>query len=345
MRLGLIARANNSGLGVQTHEFYRHMAPVKTLVVDWQSERPLTKRLDRFPDATVIDHAPTATECLEFLQDLDVVFTCETAYNYDLFALAQGYEVSTVLQYNYEFLDYCWERPDLPLPTLFAAPSEWRYGDVPYANKTILPVPVATERFAPHESTRATRFLHIVGRPAIHDRNGTKDFLAALQFVKSDIEVTIHCQLSQMLEHRDIPGNVKLHIEHGDTKNYWDNYVNQDVLVMPRRFGGLCLPMQEAMGAGMPVIMPNISPNNVMLPSDWLVPAVQASQFMTKQRFIDVYETGAHCLAALIDKFASDEKFYVAAAAQARYLAELGSWESLMPTYTKVLQSITKGVG
>ena len=34
MKLGLIARADNTGLGMQTWEFYRAMKPEKTLVVD-----------------------------------------------------------------------------------------------------------------------------------------------------------------------------------------------------------------------------------------------------------------------------------------------------------------------
>lgn len=342
MRIGLITRANNSGLGNQTWELYRHLAPVKTLVVDWQMDRPLPKRLKRFPDAQVIDHAPTATECMEFLKDLDLVFTCETPYNYDLFALAQGYGVATVLQYNWEFLDYL-QHPDLPLPTLFAAPSNWHIQDVPYPNRTWLPVPIATERFPPHESTRATRFLHIVGRPAVHDRNGTEDFFEALRHVTSNIEVTIHCQLHPTLSFRDVPDNVKLYFEQGDTENYWDNYTNQDVLVLPRRYGGLCLPMQEALGAGMPVIMPAIDPNYNVLESNWLVPASLKSQFMARSP-IDVYRTHAYALANLIDRFATDEEFYLLAKDHARARARLYSWENLLPTYNKVLQSITNGV-
>ena len=59
MRLGLIARCDQSGLGVQTHEFYRHMQPDKTLVIDvghlYNKTTHCNKRSypDRYPDATV----------------------------------------------------------------------------------------------------------------------------------------------------------------------------------------------------------------------------------------------------------------------------------------------------
>ena len=51
----------------------------------------------------------------------------------------------------------------------------------------------------------------------------------------------------------------------------WRLYAGFNALIMPRRYGGLCLPMNEALTSGLPVIMSNTSPNDAVLPGDWLV--------------------------------------------------------------------------
>lgn len=335
IQVGLIARADNRGLGTQTWELFRHLKPAKTMVVDIPSVQPLPMRFDRFRDAVIVQGWPGTDNMRRFAQDLDVVFTCEIPYHRSIYDF-----VPTVLQYNYEFLDIHGEKP-----ALFAAPSSWHYDDVPWDNKTLLQVPIATERFTmTWHPPVARRFLHIVGRPAIHDRNGTIDLLQALHYVKSTIRVTIRCQqhnfVKNMLReyHISVPPNVLLLLDERDRENYWENYADQDVLVMPRRFGGLCLPAQEAIGAGMPVIMPDISPNNDWLPVEWLTPATKHHQFMARNQ-IDVYRTDPRVLAAKMDQFATDGEFYRATAHTAGLLAHELSWKSLLPAYRKVLES------
>jgi len=329
VRLGLIARADNRGLGQQTWEYHRHLKPAKTMVVDCPSAQPLPLRLERYPDATVVRGLPTRQNLREFLRDIDVVLTAECAYNDELYPMADQAGVKTVLALNYEFMD------TRVKPTLWLAPSLWHYGDIP-APKRFLPVPVDTDRFTPqpaHDGPR--RFLHIVGRPAVHDRNGTQDLFQALRHVTADIELTVKCQqpgyVTRLAQH--IPPNVKLRIDEGDVPNYWDNY-SGDVLIMPRRFGGLCLPVNEALAAGMPVIMPNISPNE-WLPAEWLVDAGWCATFRAKQR-VDIYSANHHALAAKIDQF-TDTTFYTAAKVKAADLTKGLSWHTLLPEYQKVL--------
>lgn len=342
MRIGLIARAENTGLGIQTWEFARHMNPAKTLVVNLAGPRGFWP--ERFPGATIVAGLPGTRDIEEFLDDLDVVFTAETPYNYELFSIAERRGVATVLQYNFEFLDYL-PRPRLPRPTLFAAPSSWRYRDVPFANKQMLPVPVALDRFpARQPRDRATRFLHIVGRPAIHDRNGTADLLAALEHVRSEITVTIKCQdphyVPRLLHGRSIPGSVRLVLDDTEVTNYWDNYTGHDVLVMPRRFGGLCLPVQEALAAGMPAIMPAISPNT-WLPEQWLVPARRTGSFMARTK-IELHTTDHRALAARIDEVAGPD-LYPEACHAVGVIARGLSWTELADTYDRTLaQSIAR---
>lgn len=350
MKIGLIARADDTGLGVQTHEFYQHMQPAKTMVIDISHLNGNTQHPERYPEGTTgvmyVKGFPSNAQCHEFLKGLDIVFTCEIPYNYELFNIASFMGVKTVLQYNYEFLDYL-QRPTLPKPDLFAAPTLWHYDDVTYDNKAVLPVPIATEHFTTRTLPEvAGTFLHIVGKPAVHDRNGTSDFLRALQFVEQDIKVLIKCQdptyVTSMIDGFAIPANVRIEIDPEPAANYWDNYKEGDVLIMPRRYGGLCLPVNEALGAGMPVIMPAIDPNDTWLSADWLTPATKKGEFMTRA-MIDIFETEPKALAAKITQLATDKSFYARAKHLAYNYRQRQSWETLKPVYEHVFSQVIAG--
>jgi glycosyltransferase involved in cell wall biosynthesis len=335
MRLGLIARADNRGLGQQTWAVQRQLHPAKTMVVDCPSMQPLQLHTDRFPGAHIVRGLPTQDDYATFLDGLDVVYTAETGYG-DLWSVAQRMGVKTVLHANYEFLD------PRDQPSVWAAPSLWNFDRFP-AGAVHLPVPIETDRFPITEKPlTASRFLHVVGRPAIHDRNGTLDLLLALQHVKAEIVVTITCQqpgyVGGLIGDNQIrtPDNVTLVLDGGDRDFYWTVYTNQHALILPRRFGGLCLPANEAVGAGIPVIMPDIDPNNTWLPAEWLTPSIMAGDFHAKQ-FVPWYRTDPEALAAKIDQLALNNDFYIRALAKAHLLREQLSWESLKPTYREVL--------
>lgn len=336
MRVGLIARADNRGLGQQTWAFYRNMKPAKTMVINCPSQQPLQLHMDRFPGATVIDGWPTQYDMLYFLNGLDALYTAETGYTPYLWDEAEAQGVRTVLHANYEFLDR------LDRPTVWAAPALWHMDYWP-TGTIHLPVPIETDRFPENPlPATATNFLHVVGRPAIHDRNGTRDLLLALQHIEPTITVTIRCQqpgyVGGIINDYGIrtPDNVELRIESGDHPNYWDAYTDQHAMILPRRFGGLCLPAQEAIGAGIPVLMPNIEPNKSWLPEEWLLPANKVGEFRAKQH-IDYYTTDPAALAQKITQLATDASFYSRAAAQAHDIRNQLSWDTLKPRYEQVL--------
>lgn len=343
MRLGLIARADNRGLGQQTWGYFRHLDPVKTMLVDCPSAQPLPLHLDRFPGAAVVHGLPTAKDFRWLCRDVDVILTAETAYG-DLWSEAQRAGTKTVMACNYEFLN------KRDRPTLWAAPSLWHYEDIPDP-KVFLPVPVETDRFPirrwPVYAT-AQRFVHVVGRPTwngskdLH-RNGTVDVVHALQHVTQDITVTFRCQapgyVESLLSDAVIPGNVTVRVDAGDAPNYWDAYQDQDCLLMPRRFGGLCLPVNEALGAGIPTLMTDIAPNNQWLPKPWLVQASWSDSFVAKQR-VDIYTVDHEAYAARIDSLASSARAFADARMEAQRLAGELSWESLKPLYQKTFEEV-----
>lgn len=336
MRIGLIARMDNTGLGIQSKEFFDHI-PCKVLAIDSSAlgnSPVLNCYPDRFPGAIIHklrkgEHIPESL-IQSFIKDIDVLFCMETPYNYRFFSACREKRKKTILQFNYEFLEY--PNNVLPPPDLFAAPSKWHYDDVP-RNKVFLPVPVNTHKFTPKQELRT--FVHVAGRPAIHDRNGTQTLLNALQHVTE--KVTVIIRTTQRMSVRSPRSNVKLVVDDSYRHNYWEAYTG-GVLIMPRKYGGLCLPINEALGAEMPVIAPDISPNNLWLPKEWLTPAKESIKLQARKT-VDVYEPDARSLAAKIDQFCN-EGFYLNAVDKARGLKESISWDSLLPLYHQTFEKV-----
>lgn len=243
MKIGLIARADATGLATQTYEFWRHMKPAKTIVIRpaWNGALKFNPALypgaeihtTRFPD-TLIEPDPVFER---FLEGLDVVFTAETPYNYWIYNRARELGVRTVQQYNFEFFDHLMFG-DMPTPDLFAAPSQWRLSDVPFKNKVFLPVPVARD-VLPYRQRRSLRtILHVAGIPTGHDRNGTPTVIEAMRLLPAGTNIRLRLR-SQY--HVDNPCPDRIEIVQTTIEHYWNLYGDEDVMVFPRKFGGLCL--------------------------------------------------------------------------------------------------------
>lgn len=348
MKLGLIARMDNSGLGIQTWEAYRHLKPHKTMVIDFHAYKDMLQYPERYSegDVTFVTSVPAPKDIDTFLNDIDILFTCETPYTYVMIDAARSRGIKVLIQPNYEFAGWI-KNKALPLPDAFGVPSKWHYDQFPEP-KIYLPVPIATDRFKPNTSESARQFLHMVGMPAANDRNGTIDLIEALEFVKSNIVMTFTCQrrgyVEELIRGRTLPRNVRIVVKNDNVANYWQVYDGFDVLVMPRRYGGLCLPVNEALGAGMPVIMPDCSPNNLWLPKEWLVSGVVSFKFQPGRlgNEIEVFKTQSRALAAKIDQFASDPGTYAAEVAKANKLAADNSWDALKKLYLQTFDTIIK---
>lgn len=339
MRIGLIARCDDTGLGIQSKEFFDHI-PCKALLIDSSklaSQSILTPKPHNFPGQQMFQLRPgfgmtggiPRAVIDEFLNDVDLVFAMETPYDYNIFSICRDRGIKTVLQLNYEFLDY---PSTLPMPDLFAAPSMWFYDNI-HGNKRYLPVPVNTKVFKPQRKHKV--FVHNVGRPAIHDRNGSMTFMNALKWVKNEITVVLNGQyrIPVTLGNK----NVNFVTDWSNKQNYYDNYTG-GVLVMPRKYGGLCLPFNEAIGAEMPIITTDISPNNTWLPSEWLVQSNQAGILRSK-KIVPYFDADPIKLAEKIDEFC-DESFYNAAVEKAIELKNKISWETLLPEYMKTFEEL-----
>lgn len=353
VKLGLWgARMDNSGLGMQTWEFYNHMKPDKTMVVDISMlERTPERRMKQYPERyslpgtlSIIYGIPNEADIRAFLKDLDVVFIAESAYNMSFYQIARQMGVKTAVQYNYEFFDWfgdsIWEAPDL-----FIAPSTWHYSEVQELcdKKSIkhvyLHCPVNTRKIERRYIGSASRFVHIAGRPAANDRNGTYTFLNALQMAEGDLKGLVYTQdhsLAQEIK-REFPSVDVI----TNKMNYEELYKKGSVLVLPRKYGGNCLPMNEALAAGMPVIMTKVSPQTDFLPDRWLVEARKTDIEFAPRFKLDVYDCDPSALmlrmrwfSSLSDKDMSDQSNL------AHDLASEISWDVMKSKYEEVFEAL-----
>ena len=358
-RIGLIARADNTGLGVQTHDLYRFLMPHKTYVIDLTELNALNGKQtaifpDRYSNAVFINGFPTEEQMEAMLDDIDVLFTVEIPYGYELFAKARARGVKTILQYNYEFLDYL-NNPDLPLPDLFLAPTSWHFNDVKsfteskFARLRYLPVPVDRHALPYYPRLKAYNFVHVAGHKTYEDRNGTNIVMESLKYITSDIKVTIHCQNTDMADelanNYDVPDNVHLMIFGTEVKEHTDIYNNHnyDVLLLPRRYGGLTLQMQEAMSVGMPVIMPDVPPNNVILPPASLVTVKKTPRTIHTRTEIECYDLEPQDLAAKIDELANDKVLVTNLSMYSDKYSKDISWVNMQPKYLQLINELVQG--
>jgi hypothetical protein len=313
MTFGIIARCDNTGLGNQTRDLVRMLNPDRILLVNsakFNNNKQYPEWYDGY-NVTMTNGFPTKQEVAIFMDGLNSVLTCETFYHPHFINLAQRRKVRTLMQYNYEFLDHL-NKPDMPLPTYMISPSYWKVDEtiVKFGNDTKvvhIPPPIYVDDFKSARENNMSRdhkrILHIGGKAASQDRNGTQTVIDMLRHSKADYELVIRSQSELNINYKDS----RLTVEVGNIDSRSEMYNGFDAMVMPRRYAGLCLPMNEALVSGLPVFMTDISPNNQILPSDWLVSSSKVSTLMTRVK-LDVYEADVKELAKKIDRYVDSDK-------------------------------------
>lgn len=333
MRLGIIARADLTGLGVQSRNWVRLLNPHKTIVIN---SRPFNNNEQHFewynrPNAYRVDGFIKPNEIYPILDNIDALLTFEIPYNYEIIRMARLRGVKTIIQNNWEFTDYL-NRSDLPLPDLLVNHSYWHLDQQKNLWPDITeycPTPIFVEDFNPilSENTQRTgtrRFLHVAGRKTYEDRNGTQNLLEAIKLIPRNynFELVIKAQNAEV----SLIDDPRVTIDRLSPVDEKMLYRDFDVMIMPRRYGGASLPMCEALASGIPVIMPDIDPNNKVLPKEWLVRADRTGQFMTRT-MVDLYDTDPQSLADKIIEFIkrdiSEDKIKARKIAVAEYSSEV----------------------
>lgn len=309
-KIAIIARSDLTGLGIQSRNWVRLLKPSKVIVIDSSSFNGNEQYHSVYSqyNPIIIDGFIKNSDIDLILKDVDVLLTFEIPYNYELFRVARERGIKTILQNNWEFTDYL-QRQHLPMPDLLVNHSYWHLDD----QKSLWPditeycaTPVFIEDYEDtyveniNRPFGKIRFLHIAGRKTYEDRNGTQDLLNAVKLIPKDVdfELVIKTQTAEIGDVNDS----RVIIDTSSPKDEKELYWNFDCVIMPRRYGGACLPMNEALAAGLPVIMTDIDPNNKILPETWLVKAEKKTAFMART-MIDVYSAYQLELAKTIINF------------------------------------------
>lgn len=341
MKLALIARMDKSGLGNQTKNLARLLNPHKIILIDstsFNGRKQYPEIYKKYKNIQIIDGFIQDHQIDAVLSDVEAVLTCETFYNHNIPIEAEKRGIRTYNQANWEFLDNL-KSSRFPQPTKFLWPSYWNIEVAAreFRDKVLyLPPPVFDKDFSDTRKinfsrTGKPRFLHSVGRQAIHDRAGTQDLLNALRFTGADFELVIKMQSDENF----IITDPRVIIDKTSPDDEAEVYANFDAMIQPRRYGGLNLPMNEALASGLPVIMTDISPNNRILPQEWLVKSEQKATFMARTRIV-VYSASHYALADKISWLCSisidNQKKTAYNIYQDNY-----SPEKLLPKYKEIL--------
>ena len=309
MTLGIIARSDNTGLGNQTRELVKMLNPDKILLIDSHHFNGNEQHPEWYKDYNVTTTTrgfPTKPEVIEFLRGIDVVLSCETFYRQDFLHYTKRRGIKTILQYNFEFL-LNMSVPEAELPDVLLAPSLWNIDQIEKMVdgrcKVIhLPPPTDSSLFENvrqnNMSKDHNRLLHVGGKFAAKDRNGTDTILQMLKYSKANYELVITTQKFPEFNINDS----RITVDNSNPDNREELYNGFDAMLLPRRYAGLCLPMNEALISGLPVFMTDISPNNLILPKEWLVKSEHINSFQAKS-LVDVYDGNPEHLASIVDEY------------------------------------------
>jgi glycosyltransferase involved in cell wall biosynthesis len=341
VKLGMLARAEDRGLGIMLWEFARHMRPDRTLVVDMgELGRGFPMHLDRYDEPTVTafdgQRFTDETTVKAWLAGLDVVYVAETWYDERFPDWCHDLGVRCVLHVMPEF--WRWGHRHMPAVVTWA-PTSWRLSTLPPRTQ-IVPVPVPLDRWPmPVVSDGGPlRVLHVAGKRAAGDRNGTTLFAAALARTSAPMRVTVSTQDDRLPRlGRDLAGlDVETRI--GGVGNYWEQYADHDLLVMPRRYGGLSLPVNEAAGAGLGLVLSACRPNV----HEWPCEAVKVDArgaMATPAGTIPSHAVSTPALARLLNDLARDPERVAGLARAARRWAVSRSWTEMLHEYRCALEA------
>ncbi len=296
MPLAMIVRADQGGVATQLWEIYRHVRPDKALILTLVDKPRGQPRLDRYDlpscEHRVAAHHPIDVEILEWLVDgMDTVFTVEGPYDGRLPRLCAQRGVRLVYHANPEL----WDETYRGTTTRVWLPTSWEAGRV--RDSEVVTMPVDRERCAYRPRTEALTFL-FPWAPAFHDRNGYEMFEAAADMVRSDVRLVV-AGLHGARTHRRIEFA-------GEVEDYWQLYADADVLVLPRRYGGLSLCLQEALSCGLPVIHLDLPPYNAVVHPAGLVEPSGSYQARMRGGRYQVHRCAPADLAGAIDRLARD---------------------------------------
>lgn len=325
MKWGLIARSETDrGLGIQTFEMFRHLNPDATLVV-LVPKSGFASHPENYPGAATvelrIEHGLGVLDeqtVRDWWSGLDVVVSVETLYDWRLVEWARADGVRTIVHGNPEF----WMASN-PQPDVWWWPTTWRLEHLPHG--PVVPVPVPTREICAADPGVLLKLVHVAGNGAMADRNGTNIVLNAMRQIPKGVTLDIYTQAAVAQSKHARVRILK------SVSDRWEMYRDRQMLVLPRRYGGLCLPALEAMACGLGLIMSDCSPN-----TNWPIVAVQSDLSKTVQMQtgpVETYDVPFNVLANMMKHLANNPGSVEQAQRRSREFAAANGWDQLAEMY------------
>lgn len=342
LRLGVLGRADRRGLAIQSTEVCRHLNPVAVLGVDMGELSPYQNDWADYDPATltVVPREKLTPELVEewiLSNQVNVVWSAETFYVEWFTMVARSCGARTVLAPNPEFFSHveAWQ----PQPDMLAAATRWRIGEMPGA--VVLPHPVDRERLPFRQRTKAETFLFVLGHHAARDRQGIRVLWDALSQVHEPVRVIVRAQ-QPVYPPREYPSHIELDVRCEDVPRYQDVYAEGDVFLHPRRYGGLSLPLVEAMSTGMIPLVSDASPQRGWLPPEMLLPCDADRVFHSLVGEIPMHDVNPTVMAMRINELARQPDEVARLSLMADRIAETFSWETLRSEWERLFTSLAR---
>ncbi|MEA3339038.1 MAG: glycosyltransferase family 4 protein [Chloroflexota bacterium] len=277
LKLGIIAYANNSGLGTIAANFRKHLSLDSQLVI----RHPIKGTYDIDISHTFGDIDATEDQLNEYLDTCkpDVVIIVETPFNFNFFKIMHDRGIKVVLipmidSISVEkFIPYE-KYIDLVINVTEAGQKiyeeQWQGCNI---NGIRLPYPIDTDYFCPPENTVPEFiFAHSEGAGGAGFRKSTDLVQTAYQqlyYKYKKISISLTSQRSEQI-HSQLKDPVGLTtITSHELPEAVDLYHRGKIYVCPSRREGLGLPILEAMACGLPVITTDAPPMNSWFSKDY----------------------------------------------------------------------------
>ena len=336
MRVGSIVLATHQGLGVLAKDFHDNGIVDEVLI---KHSTRFKNNLEWYPAGkTICENAgdfqtnilkKDQATVVNFLSKIDVLLLFEIPFVSEIIPLARTMGVKIAMMPMYECTPY-------PQDTdIFLCPSELDldvYRSLYPDKKCILaqvPVPRSIEW---KQRTKANVFVHNAGNGGTYERNGTKELIQAMRYVKSSVELVIRTQ-----KHDFISDDNRIVIHKG-TIPYEELWKAGDVFIFPEKFNGLSLPIQEAYASGMMIMTSDRHPNNKYLPTEPLIPTAGSTKTKIVNVDFDIYSLNPEDIAAKIDEWHG--KDITEYSKKGKEWGENNSWDVLAEFYKKTLTEI-----
>lgn len=302
---GAVVFAVESGLGRQAKQFHDHGIFDMALIHRHSSYK---EHPEWYPNQV--------RSYDELLEKVDEVWFFETPFNWKYITKAREKGVKTVLVTMYECTQY--PLPYVPDVLIGGSILETEVFGAKHIN---VPVP---DELTWKLRKEANVFVHNAGHGGLGGRNGTKELLAAMQYVKSPVKLIVRSQFNNV--QCDDP---RVDVRIGDFP-YETLFAEGDVFIYPDKFGGSCLPLQESFASGMAVMASDRYPSNTWLPNEVLIP-IEGYGNQQIYQSIQSAILDPKVIAATIDSWYGQDITDLSLEGKAWGIAN--SWQKLKPLY------------